>query len=74
MPLVASSHGLHHHREGAATTGEKSEDLPSHSQSDVVHAAFEPWRSEMMQGYLCVFINDLWPSAGSFCRLIHSMM
>ena len=40
---------LHHHREGVTVMGEKSEDLPIRTANKVVHAAFEPWRSEMMQ-------------------------
>ena len=35
--------------------GEKSEDLPPHGLFIVVHAALEPWRSEMMQSNLCLF-------------------
>ena len=46
---------LHHHREGAIAMGEKSEDLPPHGLFIVVHAALEPWRSEMMQSNLCLF-------------------
>ena len=74
MPLVANSHVCIITGKAPTTIGEKSEDLPSHCHIIVVHAAFGPWRSEMMQSNLYVFLRfttDI--DVGISCRMIHNV-
>ena len=49
MPLVCNIIACIITGKAPTSMGEKSEDLPSHCLFIVVHAAFGPWQSKMMQ-------------------------